>query len=88
MFSISLIWKTPPNGWEANDQNFWRDKLSHFYTEVQPQNWNEIYNDTGEENKEKFISVIYNVYQQSFPLVRVPRERWCDKPWPTKVSKN
>ena len=47
---------------------------------MQSQNWNEIYNDTGEESYDKFTSAIHNIYQQAFPLVRVSRKRWRDKP--------
>ena len=35
----------------------------------------------------KFLTIIYGIYQQSFPLVRVCRKRWRDKPWITKVLK-
>ena len=48
---------------------------------------NEIYNDTGEESSDKFISAVHNIYQQSFPLLRVSRKRWRDKPWLTKALK-
>ena len=52
---------------------------------MQSQNWNEIYNDTGEESYDKFISAVHNIYQQALPLVRVSRKRWRDKPWLTKA---
>ena len=58
-----------------------------FIQKMQSQNWNEIYNDTGEESYDKFISAVHNIYQQSFPLVRVSRKRWRDKPWLTKALK-
>ena len=54
---------------------------------MQSQNWNEIYNDTTEESYDKFISAVHNIYKQAFPLVRVSRNRWRDKPWLTKALK-
>ena len=35
-----------------------------FIQKMQSQNWNEIYNDTGEESYDKFISAVHNIYQQ------------------------
>ena len=58
-----------------------------FVQKMQSYNWNEIHNDTGEEIYDKFISVVHNIYQQAFPLVRVSRKRWRDKPWLTKALK-
>ena len=58
-----------------------------FIQKMQSQNWNETYNDTGEESYDKFIPAVHNIYQQSFPLVRVSRKRWRDKPWLTKALK-
>ena len=54
---------------------------------MQSQNWNDIYNDTGEESYDKFIAADQNIYQQSFPLVRVSRKRWHDRPWLSKDLK-
>ena len=54
---------------------------------MQSYNWNEIHNDTGEEIYDKFIAAVHNIYQQAFPLVRVSRKRWRDKPWLTKALK-
>ena len=53
----------------------------------QSYNWNEIHDDTGEEIYDKFISAVHNIYQQAFPLVRVSRKRWRDKPRLTKALK-
>ena len=58
-----------------------------FVQKMQSQNWNEIYYDTGEETYDKFISTVQNIYQQEFPLVRVSRKRWRDKPRFTKALK-
>ena len=58
-----------------------------FIQKMQSQNWNEIYNDTGEESYYKLISAVHNIYWQAFPLVRTSRKRWRDKPWPTEVLK-
>ena len=38
-----------------------------FVQKMQSHNWNEIYNDTGEETYDKFISAVQNIYQQAFP---------------------
>ena len=54
---------------------------------MQSHDWNEIYNDTGEETYDKFISSVQNIYQQAFPLVQVSRKRWRDKTWLTKALK-
>ena len=35
----------------------------------------------------KFLTIMYGIYQQSFPLVRVSRKRWLDKTWITKALK-
>ena len=59
--------------------------LPFLYKRWQSQNWNEIFNDTGEESYDKFISAVHNIYQQAFPLVRVSRKVWRDKPWLTKA---
>ena len=53
----------------------------------QSYNWNEIHDDTGEEIYDKSISAVHNIYQQAFPLVRVSRKRWRDKPRLTKALK-
>ena len=58
-----------------------------FVQKMQSRNWNEMYNDTGEETCDKFISTVQNIYQQAFTLVRVSRKRWCGKPWLTKALK-
>ena len=54
---------------------------------MQSHNWNEKYNDIGEETYDKFISAIPNIYQQAFPLVQVARKRWRDEHWLTKALK-
>ena len=56
-----------------------------YIQKMQSQNWNEIYNDTGEESYDKLISAVHNIYQHSFPLVS--RKKWRDKPWLTKALK-
>ena len=66
---------------------FGEQNCAIFIQKMQSQNWNEIYNDTGEESYDKFISAVHNIYQQAFPLVRVSRKRWRDKPWLTKALK-
>ena len=43
--------------------------------------------DIRKETHHKFISAVHNIYQQVFPLVRVSRKRWRDKPWLTKALK-
>ena len=58
-----------------------------FIQTMQSQNSNEIYNDTGKESYDKFISTVHNIYQQPFPLVRASCKRWRDKPWLTKALK-
>ena len=66
---------------------FGEQNYAIFIQKMQSQNWNEIYNDTGEESYVKFISAVYNAYQHAFPLVRVSRKRWRDKPWLIKALK-
>ena len=53
---------------------------------MEAENWNEIYSEGGDYYT-KFITVVLRIFQQSFPVVRVSRKRWRDKPWVTKASK-
>ena len=46
--------------------------------------WNQNYIEDDNDWYTKFIRIVYRVFQQSFPLVRVSRERFKDKPWMTK----
>ena len=55
-----------------------------FVTKMSDENWNKKYMDNDNDWYHKFISIVYRVFQQSFPLVRVSRERFKDKPWMTK----
>ena len=66
---------------------FGEKNCAFFVQKMQSYNWNEIHNDTGEEIYDKFIAAVHNIYQQAFPLVRVSRKRWRDKPWLTKALK-
>ena len=66
---------------------FGEKNCATFDQKMQFRNWNKIYNDTGEETYDKFISAVQNIHQQAFPLVRVFCKRWRDKPWLTKALK-
>ena len=66
---------------------FGEKNCANFIQKMQSHNWYEIYNDTGEEIYDKFILAVHNIYIQAFPLVRVSRKRWRDKPWLTKALK-
>ena len=48
--------------------------------------WDDIYFGDGDYYN-KFITVVLRIFQQSFPVVRVSRKRWKDKPWVTKSLK-
>ena len=47
---------------------------------MEAQNWDDIYSNT-EDYYNKFITAVIHIFQQSFPVVRVSRKRWHDKPW-------
>ena len=64
---------------------FGEKNCANFIQKMQSHNWNDIYNDTGEEIYDKFILAVHDIYIQAFPLVRVSRKRWRDKPWLTKA---
>ena len=66
---------------------FGEKNCANFIQKMPSHNWNEIYNDTGEEIYDKFILAVHNMYIHAFPLVRVSRKRWRDKPWLTKALK-
>ena len=66
---------------------FGQKNCTNFIQKIGSHNWNEIYNDTGDEMSDKFILAVYNIYQQAFLFVRVSRERWRDKLWLAKALK-
>ena len=60
--------------------------MAYFVRGMETENWNEIYINGG-DCYAKFITIVLRVFQQSFPVVRVSRERWQDKLWITKALK-
>ena len=57
-----------------------------FVQKMETQNWDDIYSNT-EDYYNKFITAVIHIFQQSFPVVRVSRKRWHDKPWMTAALK-
>ena len=57
-----------------------RRTLQFLYKKMEAQNWDDIYSNT-EDYYNKFITAVIHIFQQSFPVVRVSRKRWHDKPW-------
>ena len=53
---------------------------------MESEEWDDIYSGDGDYYN-KFITVVLRIFQQSFPVVRVSRKRWKDKPWMTKSLK-
>ena len=65
---------------------FGEKNTASFVQRMETENWNDIY--TGDcDYYSKFIIVVLRLYQQSFPIVRVSRKRWQDKPWMSKALK-
>ena len=50
-------------------------------------NWERIYQDEDDDFYTNFVTVVLRIYNSCFPLVRVSRKRWNDKPWLTKGLK-
>ena len=65
---------------------FGEKNSNYFVQRMEAENWNEIYSEGGGYYT-KFITVVLRIFQQSFPVVRVSRKRWRDKPWVTKALK-
>ena len=53
---------------------------------METENWNEVYIN-GCDYYTKFIWIVLRIFQQSFPVVRVSRKCWRDKPRMTKALK-
>ena len=60
--------------------------MANFVRGMETENWNEIYINGGDYYT-KFITIVLRIFQRSFPVVRVSRKRWQDKPWMTKALK-
>ena len=58
---------------------FGEKNSTSFVQRMEAENWNEIYSEGGDYYT-KFITVVLRIFQQSFPVVRVSRKRWRDKP--------
>ena len=54
---------------------------------MESENWETAFSVTENDWYNKFLTIIYGIYQQSFPLVRVSRKRRRDKPWISKALK-
>ena len=57
-----------------------------FVQKMEAQNWDDIYSNT-EDYYNRYITAVIHISQQSFPIVRMSRKRWHDKPWMTAVLK-
>ena len=70
--------------WKTYDEIIWRQKLNFFCAKDggRKLEWNLL-----GDYYTKFITVVLRIFQQSFPVVRVSRKRWRDKPWVTKALK-
>ena len=54
---------------------------------MESENWEQIYQDEDDDFDTNFVTVLLRIYNSCFPLVRVSRKRWNDKPWLTKGLK-
>ena len=53
---------------------------------MEASNCDDIYTNKG-DCCNKFITAVIHIFKQSFPVVRVSRKRWHDKPWMTAALK-
>ena len=51
------------------------------------ENWNDKYVDSEDDWYHTFVTTVHQIFQQSFPLVQLSRQRVKDKPWITKGLK-
>ena len=65
---------------------FGEKNTTSYVQRMEAENWNDIYTGDGDYYS-KFITAVLRIYQQSFPIVRISRKRWQDKPWMTKAIK-
>ena len=51
------------------------------------ESWEQIYQDKDDDFYTNFMTVVWQIYNSCFPLVRVSIKCWNDKPWLTKGLK-
>ena len=54
---------------------------SKFIQKMTMENWNEKYMDSEHDWYHEFVTAVHQIFQQSFPLVQLSRQRFKDKPW-------
>ena len=58
-----------------------------FVRKMETENWERLYHNDLQDWYSGFIGVIIRNYESTFPLVKVSKARWSDKPWLTKGLK-
>ena len=56
-------------------------------TKMTTENWNDKYKDTEDHWYHTFVNTVHRIFEQSFPLVHLSRQRIKDEPWITKGLK-
>lgn len=62
---------------------FGHKNCTAFMSKMESENWQLIYRDENEDWYSRFINTVLRIYESSFPLVKVSRSRFKDKPWLT-----
>ena len=60
---------------------------ANFVRKMETENWERLYHNDLQDWYSGFIGVIIRNYESTFPLVKVSKARWSDKPWLTKSLK-
>ena len=66
---------------------FSEKNCANFKSKMESVNWEQIYQNEDDDFYTNFVTVVLQIYNSCFPLVRVSRKRWNDKPWLTKGLK-
>ena len=54
---------------------------SKFVHKMTTENWNDKYMDSEDDWYHTFVNTVHRIFEQSFPLVQLSRQRIKDKPW-------
>ena len=57
---------------------------SKFVQKMATENWNDKYMDSEDDWYHTFVNTMHRIFEQSFPLVQLSRQRIKDEPWITK----
>ena len=60
---------------------------SKFVQNMTTENWNDKYMDSKDDWYPTFVNTVLRIFEQSFPLLQLSRQRVKDKPWITKGLK-